>query len=359
MEALEIQVLSGVHAGASYRVSSATFRLGGDGDAELCLLDPGLETIELTFQLTSDTELAVLSRADYEVLDAYGVPVRPKTRWVLGHFLIVANVWLALARAGEALRERPASESKELAQVFADALTRPSGARARPLTEPPTRPQAGALDAPDPQALHARKMASIALGAIVALVLVAGLGVALVAISADNSLSNPATQAGSAASRRVLASSSTSSTLGVATSATVAVQTPQEVAAERLKTAQRALASLLEKAGLQSSTEVTWQPDAVSLEANINPSAVPQLEQVVLDFERDHGAACKLSVRVKPLWTQLSFRVREVVPGDNGWIVTDQGERVLVGGTVGGYVLTSVGPERVVLKGPQRVEIDL
>ena len=47
------------------------------------------------------------------------------------------------------------------------------------------------------------------------------------------------------------------------------------------------------------------------------------------------------------------------MPGNTGWLVTDSGERVLLGGEVAGYKVSSLGPEKVVLSGPRRVEIDL
>ena len=355
MEALEIQVLSGVHAGARYAVTLPRFRLAGDEHAELVLLDENIEDVEIAFEATRAGDLSIMSRADYEVVDAVGMPVRPSTRWGRGQFLVIAGVWLALATVGEPLLNRPTRREPELGQVFSAALKRPQSSAAVPAAE---AARARADEAADPnrqEVRRARKVATIALGSIVAMVLIAGLGVALVAVSAENSLEQATVVAEAGKLKKPVVDLS-------ATSATLA-PSAEEVAAMRLKAVREALNRSIERADLVSSVTTEWgkdgDKDTVLVQATINPGDLPKFEQMMLDFERDHGAAVKVAAKVIPLWTLLPFRIREVVPGPSGWVVTDKGERVLVGGEVSGYKLSSLAPNKVVLEGPRRVEIDL
>ena len=355
MEALEIQVLSGVHAGARYAVTLPRFRLAGDEHSELVLLDEGIEDVEIAFEVTGAGDLSIMSRADYEVVDAAGMPVRPSTRWGRGQFLVIAGVWLALASAGVALLNRPARREPELAQLFSAALARPQPSAAVLSSEADRSTAAEAADPNRKEVRRARKLATLALGAIIAMVLTAGLGVALVAVSAENSLGQ-ATAAAEAAQlkRLVVALSATSATLG---------PSAEETAAMRVKVAREALNRSVERAELATSVTMEWgrdgDRDTVVVQATINPSMLPKFEQMMFDFERDHGASVKVAAKVVPLWTLLPFRIREVVPGPSGWVVTDKGERVLVGGEVSGYKLSSLAPNKVVLEGPRHVEIDL
>ena len=344
MDALEIQVLSGVHAGARYQLVRPSFRLAGDEHAELVLLDEGLEDAELNFQVTDRGDLSVMSRSDYEIFDQSGEPVRPATRWGLGQFLVISRVWLALGRVGDALMVKPDRREPELAIAFSAALNRPSKRPPVPLIENKSE------DPDRAAARRARRVASIALGSIVAMVLVAGVGVALVAVSAENSLKGAAVADGL---KPKAPSSEFSAT-------EVAIEPPQEeMATLRVKTAKDALERMLGAAGLTSSVAVKWDGSVVDVRATINSRSVPQFEQLMLEFERDFGSCCKVLAKVVPPWSLLPFRIREVVTGPDGWIVTDAGERVLVGGTVGGYTLNRAGPDKVVLSGPRDVEIDL
>ncbi|MEY3202429.1 MAG: hypothetical protein RIR70_1979, partial [Pseudomonadota bacterium] len=168
MLALEIQVLSGIHEGARFAVVSESFRLAGDEHAELILLDEGVEGLELAFRLTESGQIGIMSRADYDIVDATGTPVHPKTLWSPGQFLVVGGVWLALAAVGEPLLTRPKKREPELGQVFTAALKRPSAqAVATPLEASPSAKSAAKSD---PEGARARKLASIALGSIIVLV---------------------------------------------------------------------------------------------------------------------------------------------------------------------------------------------
>lgn len=354
MEALEVQILSGVHAGSRFPVAKALFRLASDEHADLALLDAALEGQELTFSATDGGALSIMSRADYEIFDAFRVPVRPKTRWAKGQFLLIADVWLALGEPGAPLMSLPTGERTVLAAEFSEALkTPPRRESTLKLNPAPAKPQPES-EGERREARRVRRTASIALLAIVIAVLLAGGAVALIAVQADQSLQQ-AVAAQSAAraaapKKPVVELSGTSETLA---------SDPAELAAMRLKAAREALEKGLDQAGLAEDVKVQWGTDAVALEASINARVLRELELVLFDFDQKFGGSFKVEVKVTPLWMLLPFRIREVVAGGNGWVVTENGERILVGGEFSGYRLVLLSRDRLIFSGPKVVELDL
>lgn len=347
MERLEIQVLNGLHAGARFPFSGAGFSLGGD-DADLRLLDEEFEGVFLSFTQLESGALAITAddEQSYVIVDADGRSFGQAERWEAGQFLKVGEFWFALEERGAAAAIRP-QLIEEIVEEEAEAgfempeLVVPAEIMAA--TQAEARVEAS--PAVNNYLRLRRKAAAGLVGGVLA-ILVVGLGFAGMPSEAhtnDRAAKKTDFQPAPVAAVKPKA---------VPIVAPEPVVPPEQQVKEFVET-------LLQEHGLKEHVSFRLKDHEIKLSGSVPRREVRGLDRVMFEIENRFGQDYKIAGRVDTIQTGPDFRIREVVMGKDGWIVTDTGRRVLVGGEIGGYRLASITASKVVLVGPERLEIDL
>ncbi|WP_138516618.1 hypothetical protein [Limnobacter alexandrii] len=114
----------------------------------------------------------------------------------------------------------------------------------------------------------------------------------------------------------------------------------------------------LEQFELAEAISVKALPGQLHLSGELNTRQIKTFEKVLLDFEKlSHDILFTASIRERK--PALPFKIKEMSTGSNGWIVTDSGVQVFVGGEHKGYRLVSLSQKRIQFTGPDSIDLSL
>ena len=82
-----------------------------------------------------------------------------------------------------------------------------------------------------------------------------------------------------------------------------------------------------------------------------------QWEQLMAQFVATYGNILPIRASFPPTATMLPFKVISAFSGEMPFIVTDQGQKVMLGGHIKGYTLVNITEQEIVFDGPRKVQI--
>lgn len=385
MEKLELQILSGLHSGARHLIAKKRFTIGGDDDADLRLLDEEFDGVRISLETLESGALAVSADADFTVFDEAGRPARDKEVLAVGGLLKLGELWIALCPAGGLLAKLPSInldardqdfDSPDLEGFSFEDLSQDDPAAAGYVPHD--------HDIERSSRRLRRKAAAGFVGGVIA-ILVVGLGVAWMPSEAHTSLpvavaqSNPVTkpEVVAAGFSTVGAVSSSidprSLQVGAVSGSAMASPAPVSLAAVSAVSATNApkvesgadgearqwLEESLSDKGLATLLTTRVAQGEISIAGKLDRSELRDFEKLLPEVEARLGGRYRIKAQIEPSSVGPTFRIREVVLGKDGWIVTDMGQRVLLGGTIDGYRLMAIEGNKVIFMGATRVEIQI
>lgn len=331
MEKLELQIISGLHIGARHVLTKGQLILGGDEGADLRLLDDAFESVLLTLTRVESGAYQIQSDDEFSVVSAEGRRLSRSAHLQPGLFLNVGDVWFALQPAGAPLAEIPALLEESIApgETLAQALDATAGHDDDVI-------EAGAAErkAVSVQRSLRRKAAAGFVGGVLA-ILVVGLGFAWVPSEAHSSRSD------SEAAKPV------------------AVQAEPKTDIPREQIVRDTVTELLRQRELETIVSFRVGFGEIGFNGTLNHQQVGSFDEVMAQLETQFGREFRISAQIERQQITPEFRIREVVMGKDGWIVTTTGKRIIIGGEIEGYRLAAIEANKVILVGPDRIEIQL
>ena len=348
MKTVELQILSGLHAGVRLPLNKTHFTLGGGEGVDARLLDDEFDGVTLVFDRLESGAFRLESSEDFRVISEEGQVLSAALPLDVGGFMLVGGVWIALQAAGAPMVSVPTIIEPEAALDLDD--NDHGLANGHESSYGNAADSAALADANEASVGGKnRRLGKAAAGFVggVLSILVVGLGFAWMPSEAHT--------ASTAGGKPVV--SPVAATL--ATPATPVATASKKGESTRDQGAREVVADLLKEHGLQKPVALRVGYGEISLTGALRGEQLRKFERVIEQIEARFGSDFQVSANIETIQTAPKFRIREVVSGKDGWIVTAEDERVIVGGEIGGYRLMSVEGNRVVLVGPDRIEIQL
>ncbi len=118
------------------------------------------------------------------------------------------------------------------------------------------------------------------------------------------------------------------------------------------------LKTRLSSAGLIHKIKFEPTLSGVKISGDLDRQDFNRFEILIKDFIREFGTILPIEAKIKTAAPVLPFAIQAAISGDAPFIVTSQGEKVLLGGYIRGYRLKSVDDQKIVLSGPEEVVIE-
>ncbi len=120
------------------------------------------------------------------------------------------------------------------------------------------------------------------------------------------------------------------------------------------------LQALLRQAGLQDAVRVAMEGEELRITGQLGPEQIQAAGALLDAFNQETGGAVVFQAVFEPPPGRLPFRIVQVVGGANPSVVSEDGQRIFVGGEHKGYRLAAFQDGKLVFAGRQsdKVEID-
>ncbi|SFV13920.1 FHA domain-containing protein [Pseudoduganella namucuonensis] len=406
----ELRILNGLHRGATLPLDEHTLVIGADDDADVVLVDPGIETRHAT--LAPGPQGWTLSTLDGAVLGTEHN--RPFAALELrdGDFARLGHVWLCVAgqdapwenpppepAQGDGAMDNDGQPAPQSAPLAADAdgpdgyepysdspLDDPQHAPHAAATAPepmPAAPPAQASAAAEPAAKAAKAKAAPA-KAVKArpargagwrrwkMLLVPTVLVTILSACAAYSIkSRPEHEAAPAASsipapRGAGPAAEQAATLpGALPDGQPAALPPgpppaQASAPERKASPQElrdAFRTRLKEVDLLKRFNLDLRDGEWTMQASLDAEEAARFDRILKAFVQTHNIKFPVHARVGGAEVMLPFRVREVISGANASIVTQDGKRLYVGDEHKGLRLVAVDGHHLQFDGERKIKV--
>lgn len=373
----ELRVLSGLHRGATLPLDDHPHVIGASDNAEVVLVDPGIEERHARLQLAADGW--VLSVLDGTVYDADSN--RPQSELMLapGDFARVGGVWVTVVDQDARWQNPPPEPVDQPQEEFESASAEQTedeteaafaanaGSDAPPaevadyqspeFDAPPlaeTEPEhATQGDAPRGwRALFGRRVVYLPLAATV-----------LSAAAAYAITSKPPTLAeekklgalAAAAQKQQASGKPGDRTIAAAFDAVNTDALPQRpLTPEELRKAFRkrlADVDLLKRFDLQL-LDQQWD-----MQAALDDEEAARFERILTSFIKQHKISFPVHAKVGSSEAMLPFKIRQVISGSNASVVTQEGERLYVGDEYRGVRLVAIAGNQLSFAGKRKIEV--
>jgi type III secretion protein D len=110
---------------------------------------------------------------------------------------------------------------------------------------------------------------------------------------------------------------------------------------------------------LRDRLDLQFQPTRWEIRGSLDADERQRFERFLVRFTETHKPTFLIKVSLVTPAELLPFGVVEVITGKGAAIVTDSGERLMVGDSLQGWKLLSVDSGKVIFSGRQRVEVSL
>ncbi|AVR94337.1 FHA domain-containing protein [Pseudoduganella armeniaca] len=327
---LELRILNGLHRGASLPLDEQPQLIGAGDDADVVLVDPGIEPRHAVLRL--DGGHWSLLALDGIVRGAADDVPADQPQLAPGDCARVGRIWLTVTAPDAPWQDPPAdpppqAATPEAAQVEVEA----------PLGPEEPEPEA----APDPveavpvRAAKPRRRRS----RIVMLPVALGAGLVAAAAYAYTARSGDPIPA------------STANTLKP-----VAVQ-PKAAQPPSPEALRQAFRQRLAEVDLLRRFELTLEDRNWTLRASLDEEEAARFRRILDAFVAAHHIDFPIDARIGGADTMLPFKVRQVVSGANASIVTDDGQRLYPGDDYKGVRLVAINGNRISFNGTQPIEV--
>lgn len=362
----ELRILSGLHRGATLPLDERDLVLGASEDADVVLVDPGIEEKHATLSLTDSGWLLSAMDGGLRTADSN----QPQTLIDLapGEFARVGDVWVTVVDQ-DARWENPPPEpvDEPLAAVGLDeeaSTDEPATAVSSedtPAGEEPVQPLSGNAAEEDKNdkkintewSRHGRRAFYVPVTA--AAVLCAGAAYAIMSkpetalsskkIAEHARLGVNAKLGGKPADKTVAAAFDAMNENGAAERPL----TPDEL--------KKAFRKRLSDADLLKRFDLTLQDQVWTMQAALDDDEAARFERILAAFVKQHNITFPINARVGSAESMLPFKIRQVISGANASVVTQDGNRLYIGDEYQGVRLVSIQSNRLVFAGKRKIEV--
>jgi len=335
----ELRILNGLHRGASLPLDDQPQLIGAADDADIVLVDPGIEPRHAVLRLDGGN-WSLLS-LDGIVRGAAADDAADQPQLAPGDCARVGRIWLTVTAAGLPWQDPPpdppalagppdAGEPHMEAQAQADPHMDEA-----PMEDAPDDVLAAAPPASAPAAMPRRRRSRIVM-------LPVALGAGLVAAAAYAYTARPAEPLRSPAAS------------GLLTPAAKPAAVAQPMSPQALRQAFR---QRLAEVDLLRRVDLTLEERSWTIRAALDEEEATRFRRIVTGFVAAHRIDFPVDVRLGGADTMLPFKVRQVISGANASIVTDDGQRLYPGDDYRGIRLVAIDGNRISFNGTQPIEV--
>jgi type III secretion protein D len=363
----ELRVLSGLHRGATLPIDDRPHTLGSSEEADVVLVDPGIEEQHATLTFTGDGWS--ISSLDGNVLDALSNQPQSLIDLGIGEFARIGDVWVTVV-AQDAPWENPPPEPEDepLAVSAAeegmisvhDLQGEHEGQEGHEAyeTHEAHHEQAAEPESAIPASTVSPVLTAKSRSKNGRRVITISLAVASVLSAAAYAFTSKSAQDTDKPDLRsqlqAVASGKSRPRLDAPVAEIEAAPAVANVPTEALEQAFRkrlADAELLKRFDLDlGNTE--W-----NMKAALDDEEAARFERVLAGFVKAHNINFPIHAKVGSAEAMLPFKIRQVVTGVNAGIVTEDGTRLYVGDAYKGMRLAAIEDSRLVFTGKRRVEV--
>lgn len=376
----ELRILNGLHRGATLPLDERPLVIGASDDADVVLVDPGIETEHATLALTAQGWS--LSTLDGAVLGADHNRLLTSLDLQIGDFARLGHVWLTVADSearwenpppepaqsdadddddddddddAESADEQPGLETDT--EVEEDELYRDS-----PLDAPQNAEEETAATVVQPAAEAAQSAVAKAAGRfgwrrskmlLVPLALVTILSACAAYTMTSRSHGNSAPKTPDARS----ASSPAGSLPGTTAAEPLRVQAPKpslQISQQELRETFR---QRLKDVDLLKRFNLNLKDNAWTMQASLDDEEAGRFERILTAFIRTHNITFPVHAKVGSAEAMLPFRIREVVSGSNASVVTEDGNRLYIGDEYHGVRLAAIDGHQLRFEGERKIKV--
>lgn len=323
---LELRILNGLHRGASLPLDEQPQMIGSGDDADVVLVDPGIEPRHAVLRLAAGSWS--LLALDGIVRGAADDVAADQPQLAPGDCARVGRIWLTVAAPGTPWQDPPADPPPQAAVPEAVPADVEEPTEAEEPAPEPVEPAPARLEKP-------RRRRS----RIVMLPVALGAGLVAAAAYAYTARSGDTMPAPAAASLKPAA---------------VEPKAAQPPSPEALRQAFR---QRLAEVDLLRRFDLRLDDRAWTLRASLDEEEAARFRRILDAFVAAHHIDFPIDARIGGADTMLPFKVRQVVSGANASIVTDDGQRLYPGDDYKGVRLVAINGNRISFNGIQPIEV--
>ena len=367
----ELRILNGLHRGATLPLDERPLVIGASDDADVVLVDPGIETEHATLTLTAQGWS--LSTLDGAVLGADHNRLLTSLDLQVGDFARLGHVWLTVADS-EARWENPPPEPAQSDDDDAESADEQPGLetdieveedelyRDSPLDAPQNAEEETAAAVVQPAAEAAQPAVAKAASrfgwrrsktVLVPLALVTILSACAAYTITSRSHGNSAFKTPDAHS----ASSPAGSQPGTTAAEAPDVQTPKPTLQISQQELRETFRKRLKEVDLLKRFNLNLKNNAWTMQAFLDDEEAARFERILAAFIRTHNITFPVNAKVGSAEAMLPFRIREVVSGSNASVVTEDGNRLYIGDEYHGMRLAAIEGHQLRFEGERKIKV--
>jgi type III secretion protein D len=343
---LELRILSGLQAGARLKLPDGSYSLGHDESCDVVVREHGVEAFAL--QLAIDGRLITATPGQTGCGTGRGDSRTEAFTLTPGQAFRIADLWLVVDDDGA-----PWPEVRSWRDAAADMAREPEA-------------DDDELDDDDSEDDSTNAVADIsqrprryrrwlAVGCIATLVGGSALAFAFKPLSQE-APAKPAPQAEAKPPELSTPGMPVPPTLPEP--ASMSAETSSSSKEPTVEEAMEELKQQLAEVRLDAEIMIAREGNAIRMSGNLDTARTRKLEALLVPFVKKYGDMVAINAQVQSVANHLPFRVNQIISGPMAHIVTDDGERIFVGGSYKGYRLTMVRSNKIAFAGARPVEIE-
>jgi type III secretion protein D len=377
----ELRILSGLHRGATLPLDDNPLVIGASEDADVVLVDPGIEERHATLALNENGWL--LSALDGVLRSFDSNQSESLIDLAEGDFARVGSVWLTVVEQGAAWENPPPEPVDQPASVAAtdtapdelDQATQSWQADVAEHSSDAGQIEAMADDAQSVEAGMAVAETDARTGQLPSAPAMRGpgrrriiyaslVGVTVLSAAAAYALTSKPDPVMSAKAAALSAPGGTRSRpAGKGSDKTIAAAfdaanrngaAEQTLSPEELRSAFR---KRLSDADLLKRFDLTLQDESWSMQAALDDDEAARFERILTAFVKAHNIAFPVNAKVGNSESMLPFKIRQVISGVNASIVTQEGERLYIGDEYKGVRLVTIDSAVLTFAGKRKIQV--
>lgn len=355
----ELRILSGLHRGATLPLDDHPHVLGASDDADVVLVDPGVETNHATLSLTDSGWL--LTALDGNILPADTNQSQAVLDLTPGDFARLGTIWLTVVEQDSPWENPPAEPLDALSDVMgaedmaAEDLEPLAAMEETAIAEPAAESETAEVEesasektaAKAGEGRRGRRLIFIPMA----------IGAVLSAAAAYAITSNPEP---SSAFKKIdiQAQIGTQSTSHKGkTNWSTAEATPAPTKALSSSELRSAFRKRLAEADLLKRFDLSLEDQSWSMKAALDDEEAARFERVLTAFITANNITFPVHAQVGNAESMLPFKIRQVITGANASVVTQDGDRLYVGDEYRGVKLAAIHDNRLTFTGKRKIEV--
>lgn len=376
----ELRILNGLHRGATLPLEDGRLALGSSEEADVVLVDPGIEATHARILFTEGTWQLQSEEGDVRSAE-HNQPVASLSLQA-GDFARVGSIWITVTDADapwSALPPEPTDAPQETQAEASDEM--PSVDE----EDGPSTEELLGQDTVESNAERAEEAAAVAAAAAapaprrsllkrspkllipIGLVTVLSACAAYKITSSSDPLTTPASlgkledsasmsttaalTAEAANNRTIIKSGASASKPASEMAATLAPSPAPKVDLRAAFRARLKDVDLLKRFELQLD-EKNWV-----MHAELDDDEAARFERVLTQFIKTHNITFPVHAKVGSAEQMLPFKIRQVVSGSNASVITQDGTRLYIGDTYRGVRLVAINGSELRFDGARKIKV--